>query len=336
MKKILKSVTAAVLAACVCVSMSACGNSEEKDLEKKLNALDGMSAEDAEREIEKGLNALDAAGGNSASADEIQTIDPFEDLNVTFSGTAPKSKVAISGGNSLCKYTADKESGVSNGDTVTVTAEFKSEQSNRTLSETTREYTVEGLASYAAKLDDIPAEALDKIRSQSEDIITVKVSASPMEKVDDIGLESYSFEQDSMDFAGYYFLAGKEGFDVSPYNKIYCVYKMRYSVTAYEYDNSLEGSKRETEEHITDYQDFYTFCELNDIILLDDGTCSFDLSSMKITSDTVDVNDKFCNYYGYKLNGFGYYWNGYSDLDSMFSKCVTEKIDKYDYEMTVE
>ena len=298
MKKFRQSVVAAVLAACVCVLISACGN--------------------------------------SASAGEIQTIDPFENINITFSGIAPKSKVVISGGNSLCKYIVNKESGVSNGDTVTVTAEFKSAQSRRTLAETTREYTVSGLASYAAKLGDIPAETLDKIRLQSEDIITAKVSAYPVKKIDDIGLESYLLEQDGIDFAGYYFLAGKEGFDVSPYNKIYCVYKMRYSVTVYEYDNFRESSKRESEEHITDYREFYTLCELNDIILLDDGTCSFDLSSMKITFDQVDANNKFCDYYGYKLNGFGYCGLGYSDLDGIFRKFVTEKIDKYDYETTVE
>lgn len=336
MKKILKSVTASAIFVCVCVSMSACGNFEEQNLENRLNALDGMSAEEAERELEQGLNALDVSGGNSASANEVQTVDPFENLNVVFSGTAPKSKVTVSGGNSLCKYTVDKDSGVKNGDTVTVTAEFKSAQNNKVLAETAKEYTVSGLASYAAKLDDIPAEALDKIRSQSEDIITANVSAGTMNKVDEIGLESYSFEQDGIDFMGYYFLAGKEGFDAEPYNKIYCVYKMRYSVTAYEYDKSREGSQRKTEEHITDCQEFYTCCELKDIILLDDGTCSFNLSSVKITSDSVNLDDRFCNYYGYKLNGFGYYWRGYPNLDSMFSKCVTERIDTYNYETTVE
>lgn len=158
-----------------------------------------------------------------------------------------------------------------------------------------------------------------------------------MKKVDNIVVDSYSFEQDGMDFAGYYFLAGKPGFDVSTYNKIYCVYKMRYAVTAYEYDKSREGKSRETEEHITDYQEFYTICELKNIILLDDGTCSFDLSSMKITSDMVALDDRFCNYFGYKLGGgSAYSWYGYSDLDSMFNAVVAKQLESYGYENTVK
>lgn len=51
-------------------------------------------------------------------ADKVETVDAFENLQVTFSGTAPQSKVSISGGNSMCKYTADVTSGVFNGDTV--------------------------------------------------------------------------------------------------------------------------------------------------------------------------------------------------------------------------
>ena len=162
--------------------MVGCGGGEptEQDIENRLEQLDGMSAEDAEKESEKGLGELEVAGGTfSESTDKTETIDPFENLTVTFSGTAPLSKVTISGGNSLCKYTADVESGVFNGDVVTVSAEFKTPQEGKTLAEEKREYTAEGLAAYAMCLDDIPESTLEKLRSQAEDLITANVCGNP-------------------------------------------------------------------------------------------------------------------------------------------------------------
>lgn len=326
MKRKLRAIIAAALAAAMCAAFTGCGDSKS-DLEKDF--------ERAASELDKEYN-----NGNKNKNDsgvEIQPVDPFENLSVTFSGITPKSNVSVSGGNSLCKYTVDKESGVSNGDTVTVTAEFKTTQNDKELTETRREYKVEGLARYAAKLSEIPADSLNKIRSQAESLITAGVCGYAMKKSDTTAADSTSFEQDSMDYLGCYFLAGKPGFDVRKYNKVYCVYKVKYSVTAYEYEAGREGRQRKTEEHFTDYQEFYTFCELDDIILLEDGTCSFDLSSMGITSDWVALDDRFCNYYGYKIGGgAAYSWHGYSDLDSMFNAVVTKQIANYEYENTVK
>lgn len=123
MKKNYRSVFAAFLAIFTCASFVGCGGGEptEQDIENRLEQLDGMSAEDAEKEIEKGLGELDEANGTfSVGEERVETIDPFENLTVTFSGTAPRSKVTVSGGNSLCSYTADVESGMFNGDRVIV------------------------------------------------------------------------------------------------------------------------------------------------------------------------------------------------------------------------
>ena len=79
------------------------------------------------------------------------------------------------------------------------------------------------------------------------------------------------------------------------------------------------------------YNERYEHTSLN-IVILADGTCSFDLSGMKhaegtstfgIKSGEVFTRDKY------------YYW-GYEDLDSMFNKLITANIDKYSYESTVQ
>ena len=327
----MKKTLALLIALAAMMSMSACNsfdpNKDDMTDEQFMEGIERLDELEKQSEREK---------KSSQSEVPLETIDPFENLTVTFSGTSPLSKVEITGGNSLCKYTADKESGVFNGDTVTVSAEFKTPQENKALSEDKREYTVEGLNAYAMKLDDIPENTLEKLRAQADDLITVYVCGSNMAKVENIGLEDYSFEEESREFVGYYFLSGKENSKANPYNKICCVYKMRYKVTAYEYDSSREGDRRSTDEHTTGYDEFYTLCELNDIILLEDGTCSADISAMKITDDCVPLSNAFSNYYGYKLNEFSYKWRGYSDIDSMFYNVITNIIDKYNYETTVE
>ena len=78
--------------------------------------------------------------------------------------------------------------------------------------------------------------------------------------------------------------------------------------------------------------DYYYYSVFSNIVILADGTCSFDLSGMKhaegtstfgIKSGEVFTRDKY------------YYW-GYEDLDSMFNKLITANIDKYSYESTVQ
>ena len=331
MKKV-KSILAAALALCMCFSMAGCGESKK--------SIDDMTEEDFEQALigmDNGLDDNSESGESVEAADKLEAVDAFSNLNVTFNGIYPNSSISISGGDSRVTYTASTEKNMKNGDVITVSAELKDRYKTQCeLAESSKEYTVEGLSAYAMSLNDIPNDAYEKICSQANDLITANVCDSNMVKIESIGLEDYSFEQVSSELAGYYFLAGKENFEVNPHNKLCCVYKLKYSITAYQHDTALEGHRHTSDEHITGYQEIYTLCELNDIILLGDGTCSFDLSSMKITSDKVALSDEFANYYGYKLCNFGYGWKGYSDIDSMFNKCITSKIDKYTYESTVK
>ncbi len=137
----------------------------------------------------------------------------------------------------------------------------------------------------------------------------------------------------SMEFAGCYFLTGKE--ETVPYNKLFCVFKMTYDITAYPYASDREGKLRSTDEHTTVEQEFYTACSLDNIIILEDGTCSVDLNDLKITSDVVGVTGNLANYYGYKIGDF-YKFYGYSDIDSMFNKCIACYVSSYNYETTVK
>ena len=68
-----------------------------------------------------------------------------------------------------------------------------------------------------------------------------------------------------------------------------------------------------------------------DLILLEDGTCSVDSNRYEMTYNTIESD------YGRENFIFNYYkYRGYKDLDSLFNDCVTKQLDKYEYESNVK
>ncbi|MCI1269455.1 MAG: hypothetical protein LKG21_06095 [Ruminococcus sp.] len=302
MKKSFKSVFMAVLAVALCASMVGCGNKKSKD-------IDNMTEKDAEKSME---NFDKKYGENDDSSKaKKEKIDPFENLSVTFVGTSPNSSVEISGGNDSVTYSPDIKSGMKNGDVVTITAE--TDYSNISLKENKKQYTVDGLSAYAMKLEEIPDDMKEKMQKQANDAI--KASTASWH-------QGVSLKQ--LDFVGYYFLTSKDGFNQTPYNQLYCVYKGTANVTGLKRDG--DGKTQETGE-----ETFYTYYTYSDIMLLNDNKCSVDLSSGQMASNTFESD------YGYyNLIPVFYTYDGYKDLDSMFSNCVTQMIGSYNYESTVK
>lgn len=232
-------------------------------------------------------------------------------LTVTFSGTSPASSVTINGGNSSVTYTPDVQSGMKNGDVITITAESK--YSNILLKETEKEYTVDGLSAYAMSLDEIPSETKDKMQQQATDAITASCAS---------WREGSSLNQ--LDFVGFYFLSNKEGFAQKPYNQLYCVFKASTTVTGLK--KGGDGETQETGDEI-----YYTNYSYSDIMLLSDGICSVDISAGQISSNTIESD------YGYRdLITTAYVYKGYTDLDSMFNDCIAKNVGNYNYETTVQ
>ena len=244
--------------------------------------------------------------------DEIESFDPFEGVAVNFGGMSPNGTANINTSDvksdiSL-NYTLDKSSGLKNGDEVTVSIssyggsdiEEYCLSNGKIPTATEKTFTVSGLASYAQAISDIPDDMLAKMDSQSQDALNAHIASSfgETEKLQNV------------DFLGYYFLKTKEGFEsVTPINYLYLVYAVKVKI------------ERDDETYDVTY---YHFSRYDSIVILEDGTCSVDLSSANTSSNI------------YKPGFKSYYYYGYGDLDSMFNDCVTSKIDKYTYENTVK
>lgn len=252
---------------------------------------------------------------------EVEEFDPFENISVVYEGFAPEgtAKIKAESEDNAIFYEVNKSTGLSNGDKITVTASSKYNMNQyaqlfgKVFSSAEKEFTVEGLASYASSIDEIPEDAKNKMLSQASD--SIKADCASWK-------EGNSLK--SSEFIGYYFLKNKEGFEEEPYNELYCVYKNTANMKGL-----LRNGDGKTE--VTGEEVYYTFYRYSDIVIMPDGTCSVDLSSGKITDNRIESD------YGY-WNWFAvfYTFDGYKDLDSMFNDCITKKSDKYDYETTVK
>lgn len=128
-------------------------------------------------------------------------IDPFSDMLVEVSGTEPFITLEytdISGDPFLIenvKYEADKTSGLSNGDVVTITATASKralKAAKKQFTRTTMQYTVEGQPFYITPDTELTDEQLASLQSSMQDLIQTML----MENGADIQheVQSYLFD----------------------------------------------------------------------------------------------------------------------------------------------
>lgn len=250
--------------------------------------------------------------------------NPFDYIEVTFSGMAPNASLKIKNVNAMpfygINFNADKTERLRNGDTIVITAEASGNLKDYCLTrgylptEEKKEYTVSGLSAYAMSLDEIPDEIKEKMLKQAEDGIRANAAG---------WLEGNSLKQ--VEHIGYYFLSPKEGFYAKCNNELYCVYKITANVTGVTESN--------TNEVVNADEVYYTYYYFSDIMLLADGMCSVDLSRGALSGNNL------CSKYGNNDTWWGFrcfYYSGYGDLDSMFNECVAQKTESCNYESTVK
>ena len=236
---------------------------------------------------------------------EAIEINTFDKIKIQYSGTAPDGYATVdtSALNDLpdtiwCDI-APKE-GLCNGDTVKVTISDSSVSNlaNRgyRLTETEKTYTVEGLQSYLMSLDELPADASKKMESHGQDLLKSEI-ASYWDNPSDL---------DSITLLGNYLLTTKKGMP-NPNTILVYVYEIKTQDFSY-----------------------YSYVEYSDIMLLNDGTCSFNLANARQPFGSISFGIS-----GAAFEHDGLRYLGYADLDTLFNKAVTQRIDLYDYKSTV-
>lgn len=206
--------------------------------------------------------------------EDVKDFDPFENVAVNFSGMSPNGSASVKADSNAgidLSYTLDKSSGLKNGDEVTVSISSNSGtdveeycmSKGKKPTVTEKTFTVEGLATYAQEIADISDDMMNKMLSQAEDTIKAKCV------YDEYGTTG---SLKDLEHLGDYFLTGKDGFDASPYNKMYCVYKGTVEFNALKRKGDGKTNEKGTVS-------FYTYYYYDNIVIMPDNTCSLDLSS---------------------------------------------------------
>ena len=154
---------------------------------------------------------------------EVEGFDAFAELEVSFTGVAPGGRVELKYNGkdlSVSDFSADKSSGLSNGDKVTISLSESAAQ--RCLSNigkmpapSSKEYTVSGLSEYVAAFTDLSADFVAKLKSEAEDTITAYCAKDYDSKSSMTGLT----------YAGYIMNIVKDGSSTSYFNNLYVIYK---------------------------------------------------------------------------------------------------------------
>lgn len=240
---------------------------------------------------------------------DVKQVDLFENIDVAYKGIAPNVTASIVDGNTdsyvLTTYALDKSSNLNVGDVVTVTVKYDKQkllEAGYMAESDTKEFQVSGVASYVTELSEIPEDVMGKMKRQMEDALLAHTASNWSEKESLVG----------MNFLGNYLLLLKSGMSGSANNMLYLVYKI-------DVNNSEDSFS------------YYTYCRFNDLILLEDGTCSIDLSSYKMPHG----NSALGIVSGEAFVKGSYYYLGYEQIESLFNNCVTANIENYEYESNI-
>lgn len=297
MKKNCKSVLAALMAMLICLTIGGCSGNSPKNIED-IN----------EDDINNALAELNKPDKETAVTTPvvIEEIDPFEGFEISFSGISPNGNAELKtdmmghivGGNPYVTYKVDKQNKLKNGDKVTITAELNyAGKSKYTLSQTEKEYTVEGLTAYAQKLADIPAGTMKKMDKTFQDGYSAYITKNGNGAIK------------SMKLLGNYILSAKSSPTYGDFNYIYLVYK-------------VVGDFSEREPDLAN-KEYYWCSYYKNVTVLPDGT---------ISADFEDLHMGNMNYFLVDSRQI----KGCDDLDTLFEKNVTVKTGDYDYESTVK
>ncbi len=237
--------------------------------------------------------------------EEIGTFDAFDGITVEFSGVAPNGSASADySGKDLSAndFLIDKSSGLSNGDMVTVSlkqsdASYYAAKLGMIPSEMSKTFEVSGLDRYIDAYSEIPANKLDKIRSEAKDMITAYAQRN---------YSSSSLLSD-LEYAGYIFRSVKSEPEWGEKNNtLLIIYKGMVSNT----NNEFEPSS------VLFPAEFYDFLESDEGIYYETDNIISGKSDLGITSSGWGT---------YSTSGYKYPANCYQDE-------ITAYLDTYDVE----
>ena len=251
--------------------------------------------------------------GTVSGLDEAKIVDIFDGLMIEYKGVAPYAYISsIKSNNEYgIRFRADKYEQISNGDTITIST-TRGDDLKRYLLEhygvlpkaDSTTITVSGLGTYVMNPEEISSDFMAKLQAQADATNNAYLAK-------DVNNNDESLV--STNFVGYYFLKNKSSSNSSTNNQMIFVYK-----------NVVHNTHSYNKKTYSKDNMFLSFCYINNLTILPDGTGSVDLSSFRMYQNH---SVKFTSTTGYRT----WYYSGFEDIDSLKNQAVTRYIDRYDY-----
>ena len=254
--------------------------------------------------------------------DELTTFDPFESLDVQWSGLSSEGELSITRKDDLISmdeldFGADYPDGseidyygLSNGDEIVVKADITCEQEyfaemyGKLPSPMEKTYTVSGLTHYAEKSSEISEEAMKEMISQGESVFKSYVA------------NDWSFAKlNSVVHVGNYFLKEKNGANTGINNRIIQIYKANATI-----------------DETNDTFDFYYPVWYENILVGENGT-EVDLMNYGTPDDSEYSDEVFWR--KDKDGNDHYYYAGATELSNLEKLYIDSRVDKYNFEKNI-
>lgn len=259
--------------------------------------------------------------------EEIDKYDPFDYVDICYSGIAPYAKISLEKSKLVNEYEylsfkVNKEDHLSNGDVIVITPSLKcSEEAyvqkyNKLPDLSSKAITVKGLTSWIDESSDITSEMLEMMRETAED----KIKATSLNYADGCSL-------DKVKFMGYYLLTNKDENVKAHYNKCIMAYKITVQITQYD---------KKSKKDVTEYFDYYYYVRFEDLLLDAKGNLIDNLSDFEspITSVAYESNI-VSEVKGKKTNHYYFVFMGVETIDDLYQSVVADYKSKYQCENKV-
>lgn len=256
----------------------------------------------------------------------VNTFDAFDGVDVEFSGISPAGRATV---NSLptaaeaqgLYYTLDENSGLSNGDTVTLTVHSNRDDFSDCIDKygampqaTEKTFTVEGLNEYVTSADTLSDSVLVSLQNQAEDVF-----------------KSYAAQRFSngqtfkgMTYLGNYILTPKNKDSWGDKDRIVLAYQV---TVHHDYTSELNTTYDADDS-------FFWYITFNNVSKDADGNIASGLNDYDTPTTFVKI-DSGVQKYSFSSSTETWEYYGYASLDSLYNAAVNQYVENYNHQDNV-
>ena len=256
----------------------------------------------------------------------VNTFDAFDGVDVEFSGISPDGRATV---NSLptaaeaqgLYYTLDENSGLSNGDTVTLTVHSNRDDFSDCIDKygampqaTEKTFTVEGLNEYVTSADTLSDSVLVSLQNQAEDVFKSYAA------------QRFSNDQTfkGMTYLGNYILTPKNKDSWGDKDRIVLAYQV---TVHHDYTSELNTTYDADDS-------FFWYITFNNVSKDADGNIASGLNDYDTPTTFVKI-DSGVQKYSFSSSTETWEYYGYASLDSLYNAAVNQYVENYNHQDNV-